>query len=329
MEKKTSYQIIQSVLLNESQSIKSCADRLNELEIKKLEGILKNLINSNGSLILSGVGKSGIIAKKISSTFCSLGMKSTFLHPVEALHGDLGSINQNDVFILISKSGTTEELLKLIPYLPMSINQRIGILGNINSPLALQADCILDCSVESEACINNLAPTTSTTVAMSMGDAIAVLYENLVSLTKEGFAVNHPAGFLGKSLTMKVNSIMLDNTQSPVARRSNTLQDIVLLMTKLPTGICCIVGDDNSLEGIIVEGDIRRALNSNKDSLKNKIENIMNTTPTTINSDLLAFDALKLMQGGDKSLSVLPVLSNQKLVGVLRLQDLLKTGLTL
>ncbi len=330
MEKKSSLDLLQSVLKQEAKALERTAETFSKINIEKLENLFNALVLRKGSLFVSGVGKSGIIARKISSTFSSLGLKSFFLHPVEALHGDLGGIEPHDALILISKSGTTEELVKLMPFIPFGEDQIISLLGNIASPLAEVASIVFDCSVEKEACLNNLAPTTSTTVALSVGDALAVFYENLVSLTKEKFATNHPAGLLGKSLSMKISSVMMKESLVAQCDQATTLKEVLLLMTQKPTGICCVLNDNKEIKGILVEGDIRRALNSDGRALEKGIKDFMNSDPIVMDENSLASEALGLMENPDKPLSVLPIInSSKKFVGVLRIHDLLNVGFTL
>ena len=193
---------------------------------------LSYAVKSGGSLIVSGVGKSGNVANKIASTFSSLGLSSYFLHPVEALHGDLGRVTKSDAIIWISNSGTTEEITKLLPYIDIPKEMMVALVGNVASPIAKSCSIVLDAGVDKEACINNLAPTTSTTVAMALGDALAVLYESIVGLSKEKYAQNHPGGLLGKSLRLKVENLMIEKDQCGCIDQKSSLKDAVLAMTK-------------------------------------------------------------------------------------------------
>lgn len=319
------------VLRLEAESLLKAAELLEQNhtgDVEKLKSLFDQLLATNSSLIFCGVGKSGIIAQKCASTFTSLGLPSFFLHPTEALHGDLGRIGKSDAIVFLSKSGTTEEIIKLIPFLPMPTNQRIALAGNINSPIARESEIVFDCSVDKEACINNQAPTTSSTLALAMGDAMAVMYEAYVGLSKEGFAVNHPGGILGKSLRMKVKDLTIRPEDCPVVSSEQTLQDVILLMTKLPVGGCAVI-DDGVFKGIMVEGDIRRTFTRENEGLKTKIKDIMNTRPIFVGPEQLAFEALELMESKTRSLQILPVVQEGKFLGFIRLHDLLKEGFSL
>jgi arabinose-5-phosphate isomerase len=202
-------------------------------EADKLVILFEKLRENNAALIFCGVGKSGIIAQKLASTFTSLGLHSFFLHPTEALHGDLGRVEKDDAIVFISKSGTTEEIVKLLPFLLQERTNMIALVGNCDSVISNECDIVFDCSVEKEACINNQAPTTSSTLALAMGDAMAVLYEAQIGLSKEGFAINHPGGILGKSLRMKVKDLMIKSSQCAVVSSDQKLQDVILAMLSL------------------------------------------------------------------------------------------------
>ncbi len=313
------------VLITEAEALKRTADRFQEQEAKKLVILFEYLANTGGSLIVSGVGKSGLIAQKIAATFSSLGLPSFFLHPTEAMHGDLGRVTKSDAIVLISKSGTTEELLALLPYVLVPKERIIAMVGNTQSPIALKSGIVLDASVEKEACINDLAPTTSTTVALALGDAMAVLYENVLGVSKEKFAINHPAGLLGKSLSLTVDRLMIPLSECPVVSESATLQDAILAMTQKPVGMCAIVKDGKML-GIIVEGDIRRAFAKSPDAIRTSVKELMTSEPTFLTPSTLAFEALKVMENPKRLISVVPVVEDGKFMGVLRLHDLFKAG---
>lgn len=294
--------------------------------MEKATKVFETLFKNKGSLFCIGVGKSGFIAKKIASTFNSLGLTSSFLHPTEALHGDLGLIRKNDAAIIISNSGTTEEIMKLLPFLPIKKEALIGLIGNPNSPLAEYCHAFLNCHVEKEACLNNQAPTASTTVALAIGDALAVIYEDMTGLTKEGFAKNHPGGKLGKSLTLKVKHLMTPLEECPLANPTDKLIDVLLKMTKKPVGMCAIMDKEQFL-GILVEGDIRRILSKDQSALQKEITTYINKTPVSIEEHELAAKALELMEKRKSPISVLPVLNQGSFKGILRIHDLFKAGL--
>ena len=313
------------VLTTEAQALERAAQNFDGKTADQLVSLFEVLAATGGSLIISGVGKSGHIAAKIAATFSSLGLPSFFLHPTEAMHGDLGRVTKSDSIVLISKSGTTEELLNMLPYVSVPKERIVAIVGNLNSPISHASGIVLDASVEKEACINDLAPTTSTTVALALGDAMAVLYENVLGVSKEKFAVNHPAGLLGKSLSLTVDRLMIKAAECPAVSETASLQDAILAMTEKPVGMCAILSGDNLL-GILVEGDIRRAFAKNADAIQRPIKEFMNATPTTLKLSILAFDALKIMEDTTRPLSVLPIAENGKFEGVLRLHDLFKAG---
>ncbi len=313
------------VLLSEAKAIELAASRFSDEQAKQLVDIYELLAATGGSLIISGVGKSGHIATKIAATFSSLGLPSFFLHPTEAMHGDLGRVSKLDSIVLISKSGTTEELLTMLPYVQIPKERVIAIVGKVDSPISHKAGIVLDASVEKEACINDLAPTTSTTVALALGDAMAVLYENVLGVSKEKFAVNHPAGLLGKSLSLTVDRLMIKSTDCPFVAESATLQDAILAMTQKPVGMCAVL-NGNQMVGILVEGDIRRAFAKSADAMKTQVKDLMTAKPTTLSSKTLAFEALKLMENPTRPLNVAPVSDEGEFKGVLRLHDLFKAG---
>ena len=320
-------EVAKSVLNLEADAIVSACNRLTDKEIQGVMRIFSDLIEKKGQLIFSGVGKSGYIGKKMASTFSSLGLGSFFVHPVEALHGDLGRVKEEDAIIFISKSGTTEEILKLIPFLPVPKNNRIGLLGETDSPIGSECQVLFDCWVEKEACLNNQAPTTSSSLALAMGDALAVLYEKMIGLSKEGFAVNHPGGILGKSLRMKVEDLMVKRSDCPSCDSQTSLQNVILAMTNKPIGACAIIGKDKSLEGIVVDGDIRRAFTKGRNILNAPIGEVMTLSPITISSKDLANKALDMMENRKSQITILPVLDkNDQFMGFLRLHDLLKEG---
>lgn len=319
------------VLRLEAKALETAADLLDKSgaeQVQKLAVLFQELNDSESAIVFCGVGKSGIIAQKCASTFTSLGLPSFYLHPTEALHGDLGRLRKSDAIVFISKSGTTEEILKLLPFLVTKKGHRIGLIGASSSPIGEQCGIVFNCFVEKEACINNQAPTTSSTLALAMGDAMAVLFESLTGLSKEGFAINHPGGILGKSLRMKVKDLMIKNLNCPVVNSEQTLQEVILLMTKYPVGGCAVV-DNNKFQGILVEGDIRRTFTRENLGLKTKVSDIMNPSPIFVGPENLAFEALEKMEKESRALQVLPVIEDNKFLGFIRLHDLLKEGFSL
>jgi len=319
--------IISQVLHLEAESIIEAEKRLNEESLEQLAILFKELSKNAGNLIISGVGKSGLIGAKIAATFSSLGLPSFFLHPTEAMHGDLGRVTKNDAIVLISKSGTTEELLAMLPYVSIPKNRVIALVGNINSPISKVAGIVMDASVKKEACLNDLAPTTSTTLALALGDAMAILFEKVADVSREKFLVYHPAGLLGKSLSLKVERLMVKESDCPKISYEASLQEAILAMTKFPVGMCAIIGNDE-LKGILLEGDIRRAFTKREDALKLPVKDFMTLNPITVTSETLAVEALKLMENPKRLVNVIPVVNGKSFQGVLRLHDIFKAGFT-
>jgi arabinose-5-phosphate isomerase len=330
MASEVSYvSIFKSVLEQEAEALSLAKEKIDQNLMESLVRIFDHLKTNQGSLIFCGVGKSGLIAQKIAATFSSLGLSSWFLHPTEALHGDMGRVQSRDAMVLISKSGTTEEIIKMFPYLSIPTENLIAMCGNAKTEIAKNCGVFLDCSIEKEACLNNLAPTTSTTLTLAMGDAMAVLYENWSGLSKESFAKNHPGGLLGKSLLLKVAALMVPKNQCAIVKANTLMKDVLLAMTTYPTGMCCVVDEQQKLIGIVVEGDIRRFLTTHSNLLEVAVSQVMNKKPKSIHPEILAFDALNMMEMGEKQIYVLPVIDqDQLLLGVLRLHDLMKAGLT-
>ncbi|MAE58575.1 MAG: hypothetical protein CME69_06815 [Halobacteriovorax sp.] len=321
----SSYDQMVNVLKMESQAITRVIDFLDKDNCKRLEELFLELVKDKGQLVFCGVGKSGLVGEKLASTFSSLGLPSIFLHPTEALHGDLGRVTASDGIVFISKSGNTSEILKLLPFIPVKKQRRVALVGNTTAEIAKVSDIVFDCSVEKEACINDLAPTTSSSVAIAMGDAMAVVFESLVGLSKEGFARNHPGGLLGKSLLMKVEDLMQARLECPILKKEDSLKDAILEMTNKPVGACAIL-EGNTLKGIIVEGDIRRSIVKSDNALSMHLKDVMTENPVIVSSQTLALDALSLMESNGKQIYVLPVVDKGEFKGFIRMHDLLKEG---
>lgn len=317
---------MKQVLEMEAKMLMQASERLKQADIDQVIDLFRQLQQWGGQFIICGVGKSGLIAQKIAATFSSLGMPSTFLHPVEALHGDLGRVRKNDVIVLISKSGTTEEILKLLPFLPMDRNHRIALVGDSHSIIAKECSVVLDCSIEKEACLNNQAPTTSSTLALAMGDALAVVFEQMTNMTKEQFATFHPGGLLGKSMLMKTRDLMVGRELCAMVNETATLKEVILEMTKKPVGGCAVVDSKFSLLGIVVEGDIRRTLANHDNALQLSMDKVMNKKPIVIEPTTLAKEALGIMEKRANPISILPVIEGGAFQGFLRLHDLVKEG---
>jgi len=319
-----SFEKVVELLQLESRAIEQAAKRLEKSVVRKSIEILEDC---KGKIIVTGVGKSGIIAQKIAQTLTSTGTVAVFVHPSDAMHGGLGIISAGDVLIALSNSGETDEILLLLPALQKRKICIISIVGNVNSTLARQSDVVLDASVDQEACPLNLAPTTSTTVALALGDALAMTLMQSKGLTAEDFASNHPGGRLGKRLTLKVKNLMHDSPN--VSANSNWLE-VVKAISKHSLGAVNVVDATEKLVGIVTDGDLRRIIE--KTEAKN-LENLtaaqmMTKNPTVAAPEMLAFDALQLMENRPMQISVLPVVDeNEKCVGLLRLHDIVRSGL--
>jgi arabinose-5-phosphate isomerase len=318
-------ELFRQVLKIEAEALLAAKEKITENQIQQIVNLFEILATTGGNLIISGVGKSGHVAQKIAGTFSSLGLPSFFLHPTEAMHGDLGRVTKSDVIILISKSGTTEELLQMLPYLAIPKERIISIVGHLKSPIADLSGIVLDASVEKEACLNDLAPTTSTTLALAIGDALAVIYESVMGVSKEKFAINHPAGLLGKSLSLTVDKLMIPKTSCPIVGDDALLQDVILAMTRNPVGMCAVLQGE-LLMGILVEGDIRRAFAKSSNALNLPISDLMTRNPICFERSTLALDALKKMETKDRLISVAPIVDSRNFLGVLRLHDLFRAG---
>lgn len=317
--------VMQNVLKIEAQALEAAQARFNETTVTRLAGLFEWLTQTGGNLVICGVGKSGHIATKIAATFSSLGLPSFFLHPVEALHGDLGRVTKSDVMVFISKSGTTAEILEMLPYLQLPRERLIAIVGNPKSAIAEKCAVVLDASVEKEACLNDLAPTTSSTVALAIGDAMAVLFEAVKGISKEQFALNHPAGLLGKTLSLTVEKLMVPASECATVGPHETLQDALLRMSAHPVGLA-VVGLNGKVEGVITDGDVRRVLMNDPQALQKPTRDFMNKNFLSIGPQVLAYEALKMMEDRPRPVGALPVMENGAFRGVLRIHDLLKLG---
>jgi len=274
--------------------------------------------------VVSGIGKSAIIAHKIVATFNSTGTPSIFMHAADAIHGDLGMVQQNDVVMVISKSGESPEIKVLIPLLRNFGNPLIAMVGNIDSYLARNASIVLNTSVEQEACPNNLAPTSSTTAQLVMGDALAICLMELNGFQSNDFAKFHPGGSLGKKLYLRVSDLYADN-EKPQVLAGQSLKEVIVEMTAKRLGITAVVEEDGSLLGIITDGDLRRMLEKNSDIEKVKAGDIMTRNPKTIGSDELAISALDVLRKNE--ISQLAVTQEGKYRGIIHLHDLIREGL--
>ena len=317
--------IASEVLKQEGQELLAAADRVAESVVKSSDIIS----NHSGKVVLCGMGKSGLIAQKIAATLCSIGNKAVFLHAAEAVHGDLGIYAPGDPTILISKSGATEEMLRLIPILKEFNSPLIGILGNMKSPLVRQMDVVLDASVQKEADPLGIVPTSSTTLTLAIGDAIVGVLMSQGDFKQDDFARLHPAGDLGRRLRLIVENIMQSIQDVAIVSKNDNLRKVVIEMTEKPQGAALVVDGENQLIGIVTEGDLRRALADGKDIDKITVIDLMTPNPIAININSPLKEAIILMEDRKSQISVLPVVKNdgKTCAGLLRLHDIYQKNL--
>ena len=306
----------------EHQAIEKLKERIDD----NFVDIIKLLLNTKGRLIIAGIGKSANIANKMVATFNSTGQPSIFLHAADAIHGDLGNIQSGDVVMCISKSGNTPEIKALLPLIKNMNTTLICMTGNLDSYLAKESEFILDVSVNKEACPNNLAPTSSTTAQLVMGDALAMALLEARGFTEEDFAFSHPGGSLGKKLLLRTETIMHKGVDIPAVSANTMLGDALLEISSKTLGMTTIVDDDYQLLGIFTDGDLRRTINQRSDIHNLMIAEVMTESCKTISAHMLAAEALAIME--ENKISELVVVNDQRRVtGVLTLKDLLKAGI--
>ncbi|MFK8183293.1 MAG: SIS domain-containing protein [Phormidesmis sp.] len=322
---QTEHQQVVSLLNAEAEAIHQAAEALMPEQVQKTISILKNC---TGKVIILGMGKSGIVGRKIAATLTSTGTVAIYLHPSDALHGDLGLVGPTDVAIALSNSGYTEELIGLLPYLEHRNIPIISIVGNEDSPLAKCSDAVLKATVDKEVCPLNLAPTASTTVALAIGDAIAMTLMQIKGLTPEDFAFNHPSGRLGKRLTLKVSDLM--HTSAPTVTEQAPLIEVIAAISNGGLGAVSVTNHSGKLLGIITDGDLRRTFEKTDQSHWATISShdIMTANPVTITAPCLAYEALQLMENRPSQISVLPVVNAEHhSLGIVRLHDVVRSGL--
>lgn len=325
IQENESLQIAKAVLSAEADAILHAANLLDQRFFQAVNLLLDH---HNGKVIVTGIGKSGHIGQKIVATFCSTGTPAVFLHATEAVHGDLGIYTPGDPTILISKSGTTAELVRLIPVLREFESPLIGILGNINSPLARAVDVFLDASVLHEADPLNLAPTSSSTVALALGDALAAVLFQARGFDRKDFARLHPSGQLGRNLWLNVGDLMHPHDKIACARPETTLRQVVIEMTRFPYGAASILDENRKLVGLITDGDMRRILQTDKDLRSLPAENIMTMNPITILPTASLKEAVDLMENRSSQISVLPVVDESGVFqGLIRIHDIYQSDL--
>ncbi len=306
-------------ILEESKAIANLIQFLDS----DFENAVKFILNSKGRVIVTGIGKSANIATKIVATFNSTGTPSIFMHAADAIHGDLGNIQNDDIVICISKSGNTPEIKVLVPLIKNSNNKIIAITGNKNSFLGEQADFVLNTFVEKEACPNNLAPTSSTTAQLVMGDALAVSLLEQKEFTSNDFAKYHPGGALGKKLYLRVSDLVEDNL-TPKVNLDTSIIDTIIEISEKRFGATAVI-KNNTVVGMITDGDIRRMLSINPKFDKLTAKDIMNSTPKTIDNNAMAIEALEIMESNN--ISQLIVTLKEKYIGIIHIHELLKEGI--
>lgn len=308
-----------------------------DIEAKAILGLKKNLgrdfqkavqfiMRSKGRVVVSGMGKAGIIAQKLSATLSSTGTPSLFLHSAEAIHGDLGRVTKDDVVIILSNSGSTDEIKKLLPILKKIGTKIVAITGNTESFLARYSDVVLDTAVKKEACPLGLAPTASTTAMLAISDALSVCLLELKGFKEEDFAFYHPGGSLGKRLLLKVEDIMRTAGANPVVKENKKISEVLIKITQARAGSASVVDKKGRLTGIFTDGDLRRHLERDPDLTKRRVKEIMTKDPITVTPKMLALEAMRILE--EKKIDEVPVVDKDKRpVGLLDVQDLLKAEL--
>ncbi|MCL6623608.1 MAG: KpsF/GutQ family sugar-phosphate isomerase [Fimbriimonadales bacterium] len=316
---------MRQTLRQEAEEVLKLAERLDE----SFETAARWLLECLGRVITTGVGKAGNIAKKCSSTLSSTGTPSMFLHPSDAVHGDIGMVTKSDIVLIFSNSGETEEILRIFPPLRQIGARTILITGRPQSTAAQWADLVLDVSVEREACPHNLAPTTSTTVMLALSDALALTVMRERRFTKDDYALYHPSGALGRRLLMRVRDAMRKGDDVPLVRRDTPFLEILRQITKAGAGAAIVIEGDHRLVGLISDGDIRRHLVKHKaDAFKASAEQLMTTNPYTVDADLLAVEALETFENLPRKIGEMPVIEGEgRVVGMVVLKDLIRLGL--
>ena len=313
-------QTAKETILLESAAIANLAKLLDE----NFEKAVNFILNSNGRVIVTGIGKSANIATKIAATFNSTGTPAIFMHAADAIHGDLGNVQKNDIVICLSKSGNTPEIKVLVPLIRNYGNKIIAITGNVDSFLGKNADFPLNTFVEKEACPNNLAPTTSTTAQLVMGDALAVCLQDLRGFSKKDFAKYHPGGALGKRLYLRVSDL-IENNQIPKVNVSDSIAKVIVEISERRLGVTAVL-ENKKIVGIITDGDLRRMLSKTTDINHFTAKDIMGKNPKTVQENAMAIEALEKLESNNIT-QILVVDAQEKYIGIVHLHDLIKEGI--
>ena len=312
-----------ATLKNEGEAILKLCDRLDSSFCEAVELIL----SCKGRLVVTGMGKSGAIGRKLAGTFSSTGTPALFLHPAEGIHGDLGMVTAQDVVLALSNSGESQEIADILPAIARLGAKMIAIVGKPESTLSSYAQVVIDISVECEACPMNLVPTTSTTVALALGDALALAVMEARHFTKEDYALFHPGGALGRKLLLRVSDVMRTGNAVAVVAEDVVVRDVWFAVTEAGAGAACVVDDEGKLAGIITDGDVRRALLADDKALYKRAAEVMVADPRTIGPDRLATEGLRAMEAPPKQIGEMPVLLDGKPIGMLMLKDLVAAGI--
>jgi arabinose-5-phosphate isomerase len=310
------------VLDIESKAVASLKKRIG----REFERIVDHVCRIKGKVIVTGVGKPGFIAQKLSATLSSTGTPSLYLHSAEALHGDLGRVTRDDCIVAFSNSGETEEVVKLLPIIKRIGVRLIAFTGNAKSTLAKNSDFVIDTSVKREACSLGLAPTASTTAMLAMGDALAVALLDKKGFREKDFAFYHPGGILGKRLILEVGDIMRKGRDNPIVKEDTKVKSVLVSITRARAGSASVVDQKGRLKGIFTDGDLRRHLDRDPQVTNRKIKDVMTKNPTSVKKDQLAAEAFQILKS--KRIDEVPVVdNNNRPIGLLDVQDLLKAGL--
>lgn len=312
------------VLRMEAEAVLEQVERIDE----HFKAAIEMILACPGRTVITGMGKSGIIGRKMAATLASTGTPSFYLHPAEGIHGDLGMVTEGDVVIALSNSGETGEVLHILPSLRRIGAKLIAMVGNPNSTLAKNSDIVLNVGVTREACPLGLAPTSSTTAALAYGDALALALLSKRKFTASQFAVFHPGGSLGRKLLLTVEDIMHSGTENPLVKADISVQDALFVITDKGLGAVSVVDDDNKMLGVLTDGDIRRGLSKGVDFLKRPVTELMTASPKTITKEKLAAQALHIMESNrPKPITVLPVVDAENhVIGLLHMTDLVRQG---
>jgi arabinose-5-phosphate isomerase len=313
-------QIAKDALINEARAVENLINYIDN----DFEACVREILQSRGRVVITGIGKSAIIANKIVATMNSTGTPALFMHAADAIHGDLGMIQEQDIVICLSKSGNTPEIKVLVPLLKRRGSKLVALVSNKNSYLAEHADFVLNATIAEEACPNNLAPTTSTTAHLAMGDALAICLLELRNFSSEDFAKYHPGGALGKQLYLKVEDVY-SNNQVPMVSSFTPLKDVIMEISSKRLGATAVVDDEKNLLGIITDGDLRRMLQKESNIALIKASDIMTRTPKMIDKGEFAVKALQIMQ--ENNITQLVVKDGARVAGFIHLHDLLKEGI--